>query len=423
MVIRWRRALGNPLAFGAGSVALLALFVTVSVLGPGPGGLTGGASAQARSAGKPAAAPSERDDLKAATEALAEGRYDAALPVLQRVYEGGSARERVFAMYYLALTFERANTGFTNPAKAYQLFQDLIAQYHGRVDPGFTLHAVLLSRAMISVARYYLNGLPELGVDADPIAALRYLNTAGTVYRDQNAQLAAARLILSGRIPQPNTDLAIRMLRQLALSGNVPAKAEFALLMWRGTHQQVPLDRASALALMSSAWRYAPASDELWIGDRYQEMYCAASVDLVEAARGVLASDTHPMRLDTDRARRAFGLGGVSALPRGPQRTCQGGQAVRLLRAVDEAQENGLVDEGFASASNMSGASMGGAEAAMGHPHRRPEALATGRGLGIAGHEDGAKALSGRSAIGGLGYCTGRGNIRAKLEQWQRSQP
>lgn len=225
---------------------------------------------------------SPQDALAQGVGAYKGGYYEIAIPAL----EAAAAAGLIEAKYHLARIYADNRGAHTDHAKAYGLFLR-ITEDHADVDPDDQPEAEFFAKSLVAVAGYWLTGLPEIGVRINAQRAAEYLDNAASLYQDEDAQFELAKLYLLGEGVPKDERKGIHWLSTLTQANHAGAQAFLAELYWRGRY--VPKDAATALALVETAVRNAPANERFWIEGVYQTIYCGAPPQVRRQADGLVA--------------------------------------------------------------------------------------------------------------------------------------
>jgi uncharacterized protein len=142
-------------------------------------------------------------------------------------------------------------------------------------------NARIVASAMVAVGRYYLDGIPDSDIKADPARARRMFFYAASYFRDPDAQYLLGRLFLEGN---GGTRDAVQAARWLKLAANKDQHAAQALLgdmLVKG--ELVPRQVARGLMYLILARDASP--EEPWVNAAYQQALVRASEDDRSAAR------------------------------------------------------------------------------------------------------------------------------------------
>lgn len=295
-------------------------------------------------AGPASAAPrftSPEEALRQGISAFNGGYYEIAIPAL----EFAAAQNLFLGTYYLAVAYADSNSAYTDHGKAYMLFKR-IANEHADVDPDHDARAPYVARSLTALAKYVRGGLPGMGLRASPGLAVEYLNHAAVFFNDEDAQFELSKMQINGDGVQPDVARGRHWLAVLAENGHAGAQAFLADLYWRGKY--VTKNPVRALTLISIAAKNAPASDQVWIDDIYQNIYCGAPQGVREQATGMVAEwDVRYGRKPPLPGR--LSLGGLGGLDLAAHRTCADGRPVPrrsgVLRESVEPAERDAIEE------------------------------------------------------------------------------
>ena len=261
--------------------------------------------------------------LEAAVEqgigAYKSGFYSIALPALTCASQGGS----FLGQYHLARLFADSASTYTDHRQAYELYRGIVEEHAATIDVDDDGRAPYVGQALTAYAGYWLHGLPEIGLRANPAQAAFFLQQAATFFRNHDAQFELAKLYLKGDGVREDHKRALNWLSVLTQEGHASAQAFLADLLWRG--KIVPKDEQRALALITVAVENSPPHERIWIETIYQSIFCGTTVDLrrqtgplVDSFREQYASRREQAPSDE------HGSLGV------PSRTCVGGEPVKI---------------------------------------------------------------------------------------------
>ncbi len=123
--------------------------------------------------------------------------------------------------------------------------------------------APFVSSAFIALGSYYLNGIPNSSVKANPVKAREMFAYSASYFGDPEAQLVLARLYLDGIGGAKDTKQALRWLNLSAEKGNRLAQAELGKLLFNG--EVGAKQRARGLMWLNFASDAADPVSESWI--------------------------------------------------------------------------------------------------------------------------------------------------------------
>jgi len=225
---------------------------------------------------------SPKEAYNAGATALSENDFETGLPALQY-----AARHGVFAARLrLARFYAKDGTGHRNDAKALVYYQTLTNQYSDidRLHPS----ARFVSEAFLAVARYYREGVPEIGLTPQPRKAAELLRHAASYFRDPRAQFKLGKMYARGHGVAPSRRLAIRWLFKASQKKYAPAQAFLGEMLWQATGDEGAA-RAQGLALLALAVDNARAEERGDIQARYRQAGRDARSGEIERAERLVA--------------------------------------------------------------------------------------------------------------------------------------
>ncbi len=142
--------------------------------------------------------------------------------------------------------------------------------------------APFVSSAFIALGSYYLNGIPNSSVRANPARAREMFAYSASYFGDSEAQFILARLYLDGVGGAKDPKQALRWLTLSAEKGHRLAQAELGQLLFSG--DAGPRQRARGLMWLELASQNADPVNEVWIVDANKKAVREASdTDLLAA--------------------------------------------------------------------------------------------------------------------------------------------
>ncbi|MGA2126171.1 MAG: tetratricopeptide repeat protein [Xanthobacteraceae bacterium] len=200
-------------------------------------------------------------------DCIHSGHY-ALLPALQRAAEGGD----LMAQSTLGCMYARGQGVPRRDAKAFEFFSR-IADEHADDAPDLPRARVVAS-AFVALGQFYLRGIEDADLKADPARARDLFAYAAAYFGDPDAQYYLARLCLDGNGMAREPLLAARWLGLAANKGQHRAQAVLGFLLFRGG--AVPRQVAPGLMWLTLA-RDAAGPDDGWISDAYDAAFSAAN--------------------------------------------------------------------------------------------------------------------------------------------------
>ena len=183
--------------------------------------------------------------------------------------------------------------------RAFEYFSR-IANAHAEDSPSAP-QAQIVANAFVALGRYYLSGIPNSKVKADPDRAREMFSYAASYFGNADAQYDLARLYL--KTPDASREdfrYGARWLGLAAQKGQHEAQALLGQMLFNG--DRLPRQAARGLMWLTLA-RDSAGTDETWIKESYNRAFAKAS--------------------DDDRAMCAANAGAVGAGP--PRVSCRRG--------------------------------------------------------------------------------------------------
>jgi exopolysaccharide production negative regulator len=206
------------------------------------------------------------DALRAS--AVPDGDKAKALSALQYAAEQGhlAAQWKVGKMYASGDGVPR------DDHRAFVYFSQ-IANTHPDEPPG-TAQAHIVANAFVALGHYYLSGIANSAVVADPARAREMFAYAASYFGDADAQYQLGRLYLDGTPSDPRQ--AARWFRLAATKGDCRAEAALGDLLFQG--QKVPRQAARGLMWLTLS-KDCAGPEEAWVKGLYDSAFHRASDD------------------------------------------------------------------------------------------------------------------------------------------------
>ncbi len=150
-----------------------------------------------------------------------------------------------------------------------------IANAHAEDSPSAP-QATIVANAFVALGRYYLGGIPNSKIKADPERAREMFSYAASYFGNADAQYDLARLYLNGVGMPRDSRYGARWLGLAAQKGQHQAQAMLGQMLFNG--DQLPKQSARGLMWLTLA-RDSAAPDEAWIKDSYNKAIAKASED------------------------------------------------------------------------------------------------------------------------------------------------
>jgi TPR repeat protein len=190
---------------------------------------------------------------------------------LQYAAEGGHP----VAQWKLGKMYAEGDGVTQDDMRAFEYFSR-IANAHAEDSPSAP-QASIVANAFVALGRYYLSGIPNSKVKADPERAREMFSYAASYFGNADAQYDLARLYL--KTPDASRDdfrYGARWLGLAAQKGQHQAQALLGQMLFNG--DRLPPQRARGLMWLTLA-RDSATSDENWIKESYNRAFAKASDD------------------------------------------------------------------------------------------------------------------------------------------------
>ncbi len=214
---------------------------------------------------KPEVTPLEA--FRSGAASLKAGENDKALSSLQYAADQGYA----IAQWKLGRMYAAGDGVPRNELRAFQYFSR-IANTHADEAP-YLPQARFVANAFVQLGHYYLEGIPNTDVSADPNRAREMYSYAASYFGDPDAQYALARLYLDGKGGVKDPRQALRWLHLAANKGQGRAQALLGHLIFKG--DVVP--RQAARGLMWLTLAREGAASEKWVVEMYDAAFKQAT--------------------------------------------------------------------------------------------------------------------------------------------------
>ena len=208
--------------------------------------------------------------FRSGTQALRDGKTVQAVTSLEYAAEQGIPA----AQWKLGRMYADGDGVGTNKLRAFEYFRSL-TQAHAYDAPG-TPQARLVANAFVALGHFYLDGIPDSTVKADPSRAHEMFRYAASYFGDPDAQYNLGRLYLAGRGAPKDPIQAARWLRLAANKGDHRAQALLGGMLFKGDE----VGRQAALGLFwLTVAKDGIGPDDGWITDTYTRAFAEATTD------------------------------------------------------------------------------------------------------------------------------------------------
>jgi TPR repeat protein len=218
---------------------------------------------------KPAAAP-PADAIRAATEALKTGEKTRALSALQYAADHGHG----VALWQLGRMYADGDGVARDDLRAFEYFQKF-ADTHADDNPA-TPRSRFVANAFVSLGQYYLDGIPNTAVSANPERARRMFSHAASYFGDPEAQYQLAMLYVKGTGVARDAKRAMPWLSLAANKGHFKSQALLGRILFRGEHGS--RQAASGLMWLTVACD-GPGGKVPWIAEARETAFKQATDD------------------------------------------------------------------------------------------------------------------------------------------------
>jgi TPR repeat protein len=249
----------------------IAAALTVAIFAMGPAVAFEGTSPGNQDAALPVvAAPSGVAVFKTPVPPADIPQVPAALSALQYAAEGGHP----VAQWKLGRMYAKGDGVARDDLRAYEYFSK-IANAHAEDSPSAP-QATIVANAFVALGRYFVSGIPNSQVKADPERAREMFSYAASYFGNAEAQYNLARMYLDGVGAPRDVKYGVRWLALSAQKGQHQAQALLGQMLFNGDRVQ----RQAARGLMWLTLAQDSATpDETWIKDGYKTALAKASED------------------------------------------------------------------------------------------------------------------------------------------------
>jgi hypothetical protein len=207
------------------------------------------------------------DGLRSGTHPQDAGK-NSALTALQYAAEQGQP----VAQWKLGRMYAEGDGVPRDDLRAFNYFSQ-VANSHPDEVPG-TPQARFVANAFVALGHYYLTGIPNSKVTADPGRGRNMLGYAATYFGDADAQYELGRLYLNDK--PSDSHQAARWFQLAANKGQCRAEAALGDMLFQG--QQVPRQAARGLMWLTLS-KDCAGTDESWIKPLYDSAFQHANDD------------------------------------------------------------------------------------------------------------------------------------------------
>jgi TPR repeat protein len=226
---------------------------------------------------------------RSGAQALRAGKTDLAVTSLEYAADKGIAA----AQWKLGRMYAEGEGVDKNNYRAFEYFQN-IANLHADDNPA-TPQARFVASAFVALGHYYVKGIPNSPVKADPYRAKQMFAYAASYFGDADAQYHLGRLYLDGVGAPKDSRRAARWLWLAAIKGHCQAQALLGTLLFVGD-KTIARQAARGLMLLTLS-KDCASGKERWITEKYNYALKRASDD-ERAMAGIYLEDWMRKRRD-----------------------------------------------------------------------------------------------------------------------------
>lgn len=214
---------------------------------------------------QPGVAPAMK---KAAPPAAAAAALSSSLSTLQYQADVGHP----VAQWKLGQMYAVGDGVVQSDLRAFEYFSS-IANAHAEDSPSAP-QANIVARAFVALGRYYMDGIPNTKVAADPDRARDMFHYAASYFGNADAQYNLARLLLDNASGSRDAKSGVRWLSLAVQKNHYQAQALMGQLMFNGDY--LPRQAAKGLMFLTLARDSAGPGDN-WIRESYNSAMKNAS--------------------------------------------------------------------------------------------------------------------------------------------------
>ncbi|MFA6265532.1 MAG: tetratricopeptide repeat protein [Pseudolabrys sp.] len=223
-------------------------------------------------AAAPPALKSMDEAFRSGAHWLKTGNKEKALQSLEYAAERGHA----VAQWKLGRMYQSGDGVTQDDLKAFEYFRN-IASNHADDNPDGP-QSRFVANAFVALGHYYLDGIPNTKIKAEPERARQMFDYAASYFRDAEAQYYLAKLYLNGNGAPHDPRTAARWFGLSAQKGLCQAQAMLGAMLFTGDH--VPRQAARGLMWLTLARDASRAStDETWVAKLYDSAYEQSTED------------------------------------------------------------------------------------------------------------------------------------------------
>jgi hypothetical protein len=209
---------------------------------------------------------------------------EAFLTGTQALRAGEAENGHAIAEWKLGRMYADGDQVSRDDMRAFDYFQDIVDNHSD--DSLGTPQARFIANAYVALGSYFLHGIPNSSVKANPPRARDLYAYAASYFGDAEAQYRLGRMLLEGQGGSPDPWQAARWLKLSADKGHYQAQALLGVTMFRGNG--IPRQVSRGLMYLTIARDMAPQDKA--IADMQAAAFAKASDDERATALGFLES-------------------------------------------------------------------------------------------------------------------------------------
>jgi uncharacterized protein len=217
-----------------------------------------------------APAPTPFEAYRSGARMLRAGETAKGVHALEYAAEQGHAA----AQWKLGRMYAEGDGVKRNDLRAFEYFSR-VANAHADDNPE-SPQSRFVANAFVALGHYYLDGIPNSAVKANPARAREVFSYAASYFGDADAQYNLARMYLEGKGTPRDPRQAARWLDLAAKKGQHQAQALLGHMLFKGG--DVPRQAARGLMWLTLA-RDSAASGDTWIHELYDAAFKQATDD------------------------------------------------------------------------------------------------------------------------------------------------
>lgn len=203
------------------------------------------------------------------------------------VLQGAAAEGQPAALWQLGQMYENGEGVEQDRARAFSYFNQ-IAVEHADVAPR-SVDADIVAQSFMKVGEYYRDGLPEAGLQPNPIEYERRVQHAATYFGNADAQYLLGEMYTDDQALGDIPKLSYRWLTMAARKGQAQAQARLGDMVFNGDGVQ-PNPEEGLMWLTVASRRVAGTSDETWVGELLNNAMSVATPE--QRQRGLDLADS-----------------------------------------------------------------------------------------------------------------------------------